>query len=213
MRPAGTAEPILPPLYVRLGLDLDAPRQDHPRPDQSPSAARGAALGISLPAKYLSREYYRSHSPADLWADLKAEPLGQELSGGQVWDLVAWAWQQNLAPSALDEGRRLYAASCAACHGEGGGGDGVFADQLAKGKDPAVNAGGLSGHETARPADFTSPDLLGRSPAELQGKIIRGGMGTGMPYWGPIFTEAQTWALVDYLWTFSPLYSLIGSNI
>jgi hypothetical protein len=40
--------------------------------------------------------------------------------------------------------------------------------------------------------------MLGASPALLQGKIIRGGMGTGMPYWGPIFTEAQTWALVDY---------------
>ncbi len=27
-------------------------------------------------------------------------------------------------------------------------------------------------------------------------------MGTGMPYWGPIFTEPETWALVDYLWSF-----------
>jgi hypothetical protein len=43
---------------------------------------------------------------------------------------------------------------------------------------------------------------LGRSSATLQGKIMRGGMGTGMPYWGPIFTEAQTWALVDVLWDF-----------
>jgi len=23
-----------------------------------------------------------------------------------------------------------------------------------------------------------------------------------MPYWGPIFTEDQVWALVAYLWTF-----------
>jgi mono/diheme cytochrome c family protein len=27
-------------------------------------------------------------------------------------------------------------------------------------------------------------------------------MGTGMPYWGPIFTDAQVWSLVAYLWTF-----------
>jgi len=27
-------------------------------------------------------------------------------------------------------------------------------------------------------------------------------MGTGMPYWGPIFTNQQIWSLVDYLWTF-----------
>ena len=34
-------------------------------------------------------------------------------------------------------------------------------------------------------------------------KIRRGGMGTGMPYWGSIFTEEELAALVDYLWTFS----------
>ena len=44
--------------------------------------------------------------------------------------------------------------------------------------------------------------MLGASPALLHGKIIRGGMGTGMPYWGPIFTDEQTWAVVDYLWSF-----------
>ena len=27
-------------------------------------------------------------------------------------------------------------------------------------------------------------------------------MGTGMPSFGPIFTPEETWALVDYLWTF-----------
>jgi mono/diheme cytochrome c family protein len=26
-------------------------------------------------------------------------------------------------------------------------------------------------------------------------------MGTGMPYWGPIFTDEQTWALVAYLYS------------
>jgi mono/diheme cytochrome c family protein len=44
--------------------------------------------------------------------------------------------------------------------------------------------------------------MLGASSALLQGKILRGGMGSGMPYWGPILTEAQMWALTDYLWTF-----------
>ncbi len=54
-----------------------------------------------------------------------------------------------------------------------------------------------------RPVDFTDPDrMLSVSPAHLQGKILRGGMGTGMPYWGPIFSDEQTWKLVAYLWTF-----------
>ena len=60
-----------------------------------------------------------------------------------------------------------------------------------------------TGAMTTRPIDFTDPNhVLAASPAHLQGKILRGGMGTGMPYWGPIFTEEQTWALVAYLWTF-----------
>ncbi len=64
------------------------------------------------------------------------------------------------------------------------------------------------GHNTKSPVNFTdSSQMLGASPALLQGKIIRGGMGTGMPYWGPIFTEEQTWALVDYLWTFQFEYA------
>ena len=53
------------------------------------------------------------------------------------------------------------------------------------------------------PADFTDPErMLGASPAVLQGKILRGGMGTGMPMWGSIFTEEQIWDLVSDLYSF-----------
>jgi len=44
--------------------------------------------------------------------------------------------------------------------------------------------------------------MLGASPALLQGKILRGGMGTGMPMWGSIFTEEQIWDLIAYLYSF-----------
>jgi len=65
------------------------------------------------------------------------------------------------------------------------------------------SASGISGHTTTSPTDFTDPSImLGASPALLHGKIVRGGMGTGMPYWGPIFTEDQIGSLVAYLWTF-----------
>ena len=54
-----------------------------------------------------------------------------------------------------------------------------------------------------RPADFTdAAHMLGASPALLHGKIVRGGMGTGMPYWGPIYTDDQVWALVNRLYEF-----------
>jgi hypothetical protein len=77
----------------------------------------------------------------------------------------------------------------------------VFADDL-----PAPGEAELSGgseRAPVRPADFTDPgQMLRASPALLEGKIIRGGMGTGMPYWGPIFTDRQIQALVETIWTF-----------
>ena len=54
------------------------------------------------------------------------------------------------------------------------------------------------------PGDFTDPQLLlGASPALLEGKILRGGMGTGMPYWGPVLTEEEIDALIAYLYQFA----------
>jgi mono/diheme cytochrome c family protein len=57
------------------------------------------------------------------------------------------------------------------------------------------------------PVDFTvSNRMLGASPALLQGKILRGGMGTGMPMWGSIFTEEQIWDLIAHLYSFQFIY-------
>jgi len=59
------------------------------------------------------------------------------------------------------------------------------------------------GAVAVRPPDFGDPAvLLGASPAVLEGKMIRGGMGTGMPSWGDIFTSDQIRDLVLYLYTF-----------
>lgn len=180
------------PMYIALGLDIDASHPASAIPVERPSAARGASLGVRLPASVRALDYVRTHSPVDAWQSLRADPISHNLTDAQVWDLVALAWRSSTTQQALDEGRRLYTANCAACHGESGAGDGVMAASLSK-----------SGHDAKAPAKFADPaSMLGASPALLQGKIVRGGMGTGMPYWGPIFTEAQTWALVDYLWTF-----------
>jgi mono/diheme cytochrome c family protein/plastocyanin len=195
-------EAVKPPLYVRLGLDIDAQHHADIIPEQKPSASRGAQLDATIPTTYQSREYYLSHSPIELWKTLRAETSFKGISDQAIWDLVALAWQSNTTPQALQEGEQLYVTDCAACHGEKGAGDGVFADQLDKSKTGEY-AGMQNGEMTTRPADFTDPEhMLSASPAHLQGKILRGGMGTGMPYWGPIFTDDQTWALVSYLWTF-----------
>jgi hypothetical protein len=75
-----------------------------------------------------------------------------------------------------------------------------MASSLKKTPMPGVQ---MTGHETVAPIDFTdAKNMLGASDAILEGEIVRGGMGTGMPYWGPILTSEQTQALIDYLWTF-----------
>lgn len=197
-----TPEAVDLPLYVSLGLDIDAEHVTEAIPLQTPSAERGAAYEQMLPYQNLGREVYLTRTPAESWLALRAEPALQQLSDQAIWDLVAWVWQKNTTSQELSTGQQLYATNCAACHGEQGRGDGVFADELAQ-PDTDKHDGMSVGSMTTRPTDFTdAAHMLAASPAHLQGKIIRGGMGTGMPYWGPILTEEETWALVAYLWTF-----------
>ncbi len=188
------------PLYLRLGLDLDAPHQAGEFPAAAPSIPDGAALVARLPAWALDRQTYLQSSPASVWERLRAEPSLKDLPGAALWDAVAFLWSRQVTPARLAEAAQLYATNCAACHGESGQGDGVMVRGL-----PVID---YQDHQSmaeqrVRPPDFTDPkNLLGASPALLEGKMIRGGMGTGMPYWGPIFTRQQLDDLVSYIYTF-----------
>ncbi|HSJ89736.1 MAG TPA: cytochrome c, partial [Anaerolineales bacterium] len=126
------------------------------------------------------------------------------LTDAEKWDVVASIWLANTSSESLANGKKLFAQNCAACHGESGGGDGVFADDIARaGKSSMQTMAGANNMTMQTPADFTDArQMLGASPALLQGKILRGGMGTGMPMWGSIFTEEQIWDLVAYLYSF-----------
>jgi plastocyanin len=192
-------KPASPPLYVSLNLDLDAPHEAPLIPATRPSAINGQPLTVKNSIT-LSREEYLKHSPYDVFAELKNTSLTEE----QRWDMVSYLWQSNTTSESLANGKQLYAQNCAACHGENGAGDGVFADDLkATGEASMQNMSGVDDMSMQRPADFTDPKrMLGASPALLQGKILRGGMGTGMPMWGSIFTERQIWDLIAYLYSF-----------
>lgn len=190
-----TAASDEPPLYVKLGLDIDAAHPAGVLPALRPSAARGAKLGVTIPAEFSSLDDYRPRSPVETWGAFRGASFTRGLSDQDVWDLVAVDWRSHTTPEAMQVGARLYAENCAACHGESGAGDGVMA--------AAIENQSHLDHAAKPVADFSDPvSMLGAKPAALQGKIVRGGMGTNMPYWGPIFTEAQTWALVDYLFAF-----------
>lgn len=194
----------------------------------APSAERGAALagqlGDRLPAWIFDRQTYLENSPSALWQRLRDLAALQDLSAAQVWDLVAYLAERQVSPAARAAAAQRYATNCAACHGETGQGDGVMVAGLPRftpgetHTSPTTrppDAGMPAMEEATAPAsgpdmrlsappDFTDPRvLLGASPALLEGKMLRGGMGTGMPYWGPIFTEEQMDGLIAYLYSFA----------
>jgi plastocyanin/cytochrome c553 len=182
---------LTPPLYTTLNLDIDSAHPATVTPAAgNPNAQHGAVYSAILSANYLTADYYRSLSPSQVFLDLRADSVLSVLGDPDIWNLAAFIWQSNNTPEGLSEGQRLFAQNCAACHGETGGGNGVF--------NTSVEA------QTGKfPANFSDPvSMLGASPALLQGKILRGGMGTGMPYWGPIFTDEQIWDIIGYLYKF-----------
>lgn len=204
---SSTPEPTLgkvkAPLYVTLDLNIDAPHDSPVVPVQKPSAINGLQFSSNL-SNFQSSDTYRAHSPYQIFDELSSASFTEQ----QRWDAVAYIWQSNTTKDALENGRRLYAQNCAACHGENGAGNGVFADDLATaGESSTQTMTGVDNMTTQTPVDFTDPKrMLGASPALLQGKILRGGMGTGMPMWGSIFTEEQIWDLVAYLYSFQFKY-------
>lgn len=198
-----SAEPdvVSIPLYVTLGLDIDASHESPVIPSSQPSAVRGQRLAANLDISQFSNpDFYAAHSPYQVFEELDTVTL----TDPERWDVVSYIWQSQTKSQALVNGKKLFAQNCAACHGENGGGDGVFADKIAQ--TGATSEQMMAGSEemlTQKPVDFTNPArMLGASPALLQGKILRGGMGTGMPMWGSIFTEQQIWDLVAYLYSF-----------
>jgi len=198
-----TVSPTIdPPAYVELGLDIDAPHPAPAIPSAPPSASRAASIALDIPDAYRTASYYRSHSPGEAWIELRADSFTSGLSDNQVWDLVAWMWARQTSPEALAEGREIFSRECAACHGEIGAGDGVFAEEIAASAAPAQSS--MAPLAPPGPADFSRrAPMFGAPPALLQGKILRGGMGTGMPDWGSILTDDQIWAVIGYLYSIS----------
>ena len=196
---AGTAPaPTGPaPLYQQLGIDLDAMRPaPSTLPAARPSGRAGAKLGAALPDSLGDAASRRAMLPAAAFEMLRQDPASDGLSDGDVWNLVAWAWLKDVKPEAMARAETLFARDCAACHGpdgKGGGPAGVNLPGLAK-MDPMMPKG---------PMDFTDAGaMLAASDVLLQGKLLRGGMGTGMPEFGSLYTDDELWAMIAYLRTF-----------
>ena len=196
---SGGPDPVLESLAERQ-VDIDAP---HPAavPAEPPSPVRGgavvASLGDDLPAELLDERWRRSHSPVEAQQMLAA----QGVTEAEAWDAVASLWLVDLTPDDRRVAAELYAKNCAACHGENGDGFGPGADVLAA--HQAEHPGEMAMNMATAPTAFDDPStMLGGSGDIYYAKLRRGGMGTSMPSFGQLFTPAETWQLVDYLWTF-----------
>jgi len=178
-------------------LDLDAPHVAAAVPATAPDADRGREMLEPTSLDSLGPRIRNRTSPSAAYLRLRADPAWRDRSDAELWDLVAAVWLSDATAERLRRGRELFAANCAACHGERGDGRGVMAAALQASLPPSAMP------NRGEPTDFTDArTMLGASSALLAGKIRRGGMGTGMPSWGPILTDEQVQILVDYLWTF-----------
>ena len=198
MIPADPPDPVIESLAARR-VNIDAPHDVATVPAGPVSVERGARivkrLGSDLPMDLAAPTWRRAHSPAEAWRRLVAAGLAAD----EAWDAVASLWVREVDPEKAAMAARLFAKNCAACHGESGDGRGPGGDALA-----ALGIGPHAGFaKPTRPADLRRiRSMLGGTSELYYAKVRRGGMGTGMPSWGPIFTPDETWALVDHLWTF-----------
>ncbi len=194
-----------PPLFQQLKVDIDAMHPAQNVPARRPSAANAIVLDLLLPAEFQNRDNWRTHSPSDLFAALRANPAFAAYGDQELWDALALAYQRAVGEEAIARGRKLFARDCAACHGEAGKGNGPAGRNLPgltvmhpEALAPHASAGVKRG-----PADFTdSSQMLGASDVLLQGKVLRGGMGTGMPEWGSLYSDQEMWDAVSFIRSF-----------
>jgi mono/diheme cytochrome c family protein len=93
-------------------------------------------------------------------------------------------------PETVRHGRELYEANCVQCHGPDGQGNGYGAPFLVP--PPRDLTAGQFKFRTTATGQLPSDDDLFRT-------ISRGANGTGMPPWQYLLSDADRWALVDYV--------------
>lgn len=151
---------------------------DGPQAAQLPKPP--AALGSTdLARKSTLAEWYQTVTQGNIQNFM---PPFSSLSDGQRWDVVAYAFTLSVPQSTIDQGKQLFQANCARCHGESGKGDGPDAAGLATPLQDMTNQEAMA---TKSEADFFS--------------AITGGVDPDMPAFGDKISENDRWALAAYV--------------
>lgn len=108
-----------------------------------------------------------------------------------------------VTPELIAQGKKVYEANCAACHGEKGDANGKCSSFL-----------------LPRPRNFQTAKFRMRSTAsgnlptdeDLFRAVSLGLNGTPMPPWKHNLSEGDRWAVVEYVKTFSPRFSESGKD-
>ena len=210
--PLASEQEIDPPQtdWVASGIDIDAEHPGQNVPATPPDAAKGAQLWQQIsqrPASDAARELdLRRTSPSDIYSALSTLRLAEgqalsKLTPAERWDIVALLWEASTTPEARQRGAQLFQRDCTGCHGPAGQGDGPGAATIKQQNDLQGMAGmeNMAGMDKP-PVDFTDLKAqAGASDLLYYGKLVRGGMGTSMPYWGTIYTEDDLWAVIAHL--------------
>ncbi len=140
---------------------------------------------------FSSREHTSAHTPAELFQvvtqgrlEKLMPPWQNKLSEAERWSAVAFLYTLSAPSAQLEAGQTIYAAQCAACHGNGGLGDGPEA--------PSADL-----------PDFTHQAFMAAmSQADFFAAVTSG---NGIP--GHVFqdklTDDERWAVVNFVRAFS----------
>jgi hypothetical protein len=73
---------------------------------------------------------------------------------------------------------------------------------------PDLSSALMQSHSKRGPADSTdASQMLGASDVLLQGRIMPGGTGPGMPEWQTLYTDDEPWSVESFIRSFAFDYS------
>jgi mono/diheme cytochrome c family protein len=120
------------------------------------------------------------------------------LHGQEIWNVLFWEWSRATKKETLAQGKRIYEAQCASCHGAAGDGKGP---ESAKFHEQVWTWTRQMG-----PGVFVDRDWMAyRKPVDLYQTTVQGVERRGlklMSAYGEKLTPDEIWAVVDYIWTF-----------